>query len=191
MLKNKLSLTVKLFISVWIVLLLHVLLKVTFNYWQPYVIPNEQLQYISDYIDNHRWLQATLNGIFYTISGIIIILCGLQKWWFSNKKQSMIVISLIILSFIYSLVFNETILNTIALTIVVPLIIDKKKFITILSSFALSILFLFLSLLLEGFANSDDMPYIIGTFLNIDYYIMLILNYFAFNLIRKKESKNG
>ena len=76
MIKNKSNLAIKLFIAVWIVLALHITLKLTFNYWQPYVIPNDTLQVISDYIDSHRWIEATLNGILYMINGLILVLCG-------------------------------------------------------------------------------------------------------------------
>ena len=43
MVKNKSRLAIKLFIIVWLVLAIHIALKLTFNYWQPYVIPNETL----------------------------------------------------------------------------------------------------------------------------------------------------
>lgn len=189
--KDNTRITVKLFIMVWVVLLVHVLLKVTFNYWQPYVIPNEQLQYISNFIDNHRWLQATLNGIFYVFNGVVMILSGLQIWWFKNKKTSIIVLILLILVFLSSVLIAQSSIITLCISLGLPLIINYRKWLTILLSFVFSNIFLFFSLWLEGFTNSNDMPYIIGTFLNIDYYIMLVLNYFAFNLIRKKESKNG
>ena len=50
--KSPTRLVVKLFILVWVFLALHITLKLTFNYWQPYVIPTPQLQAISDFIDN-------------------------------------------------------------------------------------------------------------------------------------------
>lgn len=189
--KNKTSLAVKLFIMVWVVLLVHVLLKVTFNYWQPYVIPNETLQHISDYIDNHRWLQATLNGMFYVFNGIIMTLCSIKRWWFKSKKQAIFAVSLIAIGFVYKILTNDTIINTLLLCIVLPIILDYKKLLYTILTFAFTNLFLVLSLFLEGFVNSDNMNYIVATFLQIDFYIMLILNYFAFNLIRKRESNNG
>lgn len=194
MIKNKSNLAIKLFIAVWIVLALHITLKLTFNYWQPYVIPNDTLQVISDYIDSHRWIQATLNGILYFISSIFMILCSIKRWWFKDNKQCIIVITVIILCFMYKLITNDTILNTIFLTIIFPIILDKKKWLYTLLTFALSFVFLFLSLFLEGFVTADNMNYLIRTFLNFDYNIMLILNYFVFNLIVEKKKgvvKNG
>lgn len=191
MVKSKSRLAVKLFIVVWIVLAVHIALKLTFNYWQPYVISSDRLQAISDFIDSNRWIQATLNGIFYTINSFILILCGLQRWWFKNKKHTLIVLISTIISFILLAVWKINTINTILLTIVLPIIIDRKKWVMVLITFALTNIFLLFSLFLEGFVSSDDMPYIIGTFLNIDYYIMLVLNYFVFNLIKKEQIKNG
>jgi hypothetical protein len=151
------------------------------------VIPNETLGAISDFIDNNRWIQATLNGILYLFNGIILILCGLQRWWFKTKKQTIIVIGAIIIGFILLAFFKIQIINTIFITIILPLIFDKTKWKTILITFALTNVFLFLSLWLEGFVNSDDMQYICKVFLEFDYYIMLILNYFVFNFLRKEK----
>lgn len=191
MLKNKSRLAIKLFIIVWVVLAVHIALKLTFNYWQPYVIPNDRLQVISDFIDDNRWLQATLNGVWYLVNGLILILCGLQRWWFKNKKHTLIFITAIILGFIYSLIFKDSTINTIVITIILPIIIDRKKWLTILITFALTNVFLFLSLWLEGFANANQMNYLIRMFLQFDYYIMLVLNYFVFNLIKKEVKNNG
>jgi hypothetical protein len=189
MVKSKSRLAVKLFIVVWIVLAVHIVLKLTFNYWQPYVIPNETLGAISDFIDSHSVIKITLNGIFYSINALIMILCSIKCWWFKTKKQSLIIIGLIIGCYIYNLITNDTILNTIFLTIVLPLILDKKKWLYIIITFALTNVFLFLSLWLEGFVTADDMNYVIRMFLQSDYYIMLILNYFVFNLFTFRKDK--
>lgn len=183
MIKNKSNLAIKLFIAVWIVLALHITLKLTFNYWQSYVIPNDTLQVISDYIDTHRWIEATLNGILYFISSIFMILCSIKRWWFKDNKQFITVITVIILCFMYKLITNDTILNTIFLTLLFPILLDKSKWLYTILTFALSFAFLFLSLFLEGFVNTDNMQYICKVFLQFDYYIMLVLNYFVFNLI--------
>lgn len=189
MIKNKSNLAIKLFIAVWIVLALHIILKLTFNYWQPYVIPNDTLQVISDYIDEHRWTQATLNGILYIFNGLIMILCSIKRWWFKSKKQAIIVISLVVLGFVYKLLTNDTIVNTLLLSILLPILLDKSKWLYTIITFALTNVFLLLSLFLEDFVNTDNMQYICKLFLQFDYYIMLILNYFVFNLIKVKKVK--
>lgn len=187
MVKNKSKLAIKLFIVVWIVLAIHIVLKLTFNYWQPYIIPNEQLQVISDFIDDNRWIQATLNGILYVFNGTIVILCSIKRWWFKSLKQSLIVIGLVILGFVYHLIFNDSIINTLILSIVLPLILDRKKWYYIIITFIFSNLFMILSLWLEGFVNTDDMQYVCKVFLQFDYYIMLVLSYFVINLITFKK----
>ena len=65
MLKNKTRLALKMFIILWFLLFLQVILKLTFNYWQPYVIPTPQLERISDFIDNNLWLKIIIDNIKY------------------------------------------------------------------------------------------------------------------------------
>ena len=187
MIKNKSNLAIKLFIAVWIVLALHITLKLTFNYWQPYVIPNDTLQVISDYIDNNKWLKIVMDLIFYVFNGYIMICCGLQVWYIKNIKLNILTILLLILGNLI-VVFVENTIITLLLAIVYPLIINRRKWLYILITFALTNVFLFFSLWLEGFINANDMNHLISTFLVFDYYIMLVLNYFVFNLI-KKEGK--
>ena len=185
MLKNKGKLAVKLFIAVWIVLAVHIALKLTFDYWQPYVIPNEQLQAVSDFIDNNRWIEIILNGLLYVFNAILMVLCSIKYWWFKNKKTTIISISVIIACFICNILFNAYNITPIITTILLPLFINKKMWFYTFLTFLLSNIFMILSLFLEGFTNANDMPYIIAMFLAFDYYIMLLLNYFVFNLIRK------
>ena len=199
MIKNPLRLALKMFGLLWFFLFLHIFLKVTFNYWQPYVIPTPQLEMLGNFIDSHKWLQATLNGIFYVINGLIVVLCGTQQWWFKSKKEFLII--LVIITLLY--VINETLyLDDYTIIVgwfILPLSINYKRVIWIIGTFILTLIFLPLSLWLEGFANANNMNYIIGTFFQIDYYLMLGLNYILFNLIRiyldnkklKKEMKNN
>ena len=82
MIPNQLRLSIKMFGLVWFILLLHIFLKVTFDYWQPYVIPTPQLEKLSNFIDNNIWLKIILDGVLYLINGIFVILCFWQQWWF-------------------------------------------------------------------------------------------------------------
>jgi hypothetical protein len=187
MVKSKSRLAVKLFIIVWIVLAVHIVLKLTFNYWQPYVIPNETLSAISDFIDNNRWIEIILNGLLYVFNAILMVLCSIKCWWFKNKKTTIISISVIIACFICNILFNAYNITPIITTILLPLFINKKMWFYTFLTFLLSNIFMILSLFLEGFVNTDDMQYICKVFLQVDYYIMLVLNYFVFNLIRKEN----
>lgn len=190
MIPNPLRLALKMFGLVWFFLVLQVVLKLTFNYWQPYVIPTEQLENVGKFIDNHRWLQVILNGIFYVFNSVIMILCAIRQWFFKTKKQFAIVLLLSIVCYIVSITYPKIIFTGIFLTIILPIIINKKSWIWAILTFVLSNIFLFISLILEGFTIANNMNYIVGTFLQNDYYIMLILNYILFNIIRiKKEGK--
>lgn len=198
MLKNKTRLALKMFIILWVLLFLQVILKLTFNYWQPYVIPTPQLEIISDFIDNNLWLKIIINKILWFIGTYFMILSGIQQWKFKNKKIIIILIVIGLISFINDFIFNNSItiidfIISIFTLILLPIIINKKKWLTIILTFLLSYIFLFISLWLEGFSNGEEMRYIIKVLLQNDYYIMLVLNYILFNLIRmkKEEKKNG
>lgn len=191
MLKNKFRFTLKLFIIVWIVLFIHVVLKLSFNYWQPYVIPTQQLQAISDFIDSHKWIRDILDGLFYIINALFMILASIKRWWFKNKIQSIIVITIVILSYLFIQFVKQSDVLTIILSIGIPLILDWRKWFFTIITFALNNIFLAISFWLESLTNSNNMPYIVQTFFVLDYYIMLILNYFVFNLIKKGGIKNG
>lgn len=187
MIPNPLSLVTKLFCLLWFFLILQIVLKLTFDYWQPYVIPTSKLENLGNYIDSHRWLQASLNGMYYVINLVIMFLCGVQQWWFKNKKEMIIIIGLFILSFLSNVFLGTSNIMPFITTLLIPIIYNWKKTGWILLTFALNNLFILLSLWLEGFTNTDTMNYIVGTFFTHDYYIMLLLNYMLFNIIRIKK----
>lgn len=189
MIKSKENLVKKLFIVVWCILFVHIALKLTFNYWQPYVIPNDRLQVISDFIDSNSIIKIIIDCILYMINGYLMLCCSLQIWYFKNKKINILTIILLIAGNMI-VVFVENTIIAILLAIVYPLILNRKKWLYILLTFLFTNIFMILSLFLEGFINTNDMQYICKVFLQFDYYIMLVLNYFVFNLI-KKEKNNG
>ena len=183
MVKNKSKLAIKLFIIVWVVLAVHIALKLTFNYWQPYIIPNEQLQAISDFIDSHRLLKDTIDFIYCYINAIFVVLTGIQLWKFKNKIHYLILFALALMTIISQNSIIDTII-TIFATIIYPLILDKKKWLYVILTFLFSNIFMALSLFLNGFTKTDCNGSIIDILFMNDYYIMLILNYFVFNFIR-------
>lgn len=193
MIPNPLRLSIKMFGLVWFILLLHIFLKVTFDYWQPYVIPTPQLEKLSNFIDNNIWLKIILDGVLYLINVVIMILCGIQRWWFKDKKQTILVIALIILGYSSYYILNDTTFHTLFLALILPIILNKRKWFWIILTFALSNVFMILSLWLEGFVNTNNMNYIIKVLFQFDYYIMLGLNYILFNIIRiyKEIKKDG
>lgn len=187
-LKNPTRVAIKMFILVWVVLLLQAVLKLTFNYWQPYVIPNETMKVISDFIDNNYWISVIIDKSLLIINAMLMVLSSIQEWWFKKKYPIIIILISAVLSFLddfspYNAIIDSII--SIFVTLALPLIINIKKWKTTLLTFIFSNIFLLLSLWLENTLNVDNLPYIISILLNNDYYIMLILNYIAFNLIRK------
>ena len=167
MLKNKTRLALKMFIILWFLLFLQVILKLTFNYWQPYVIPTPQLEIISNFIDNNLWLKIIIDKIYSFFGTFIMILCGIQQWKFKNKKPYIVIGIVCLISIInYFVKFNIIVETTITLftLIIFPLILNYKKFVWILLTFALNNVFLAISLWLEGFSNVNNMRYIIKVF---------------------------
>ena len=194
MLKNKTRLALKMFIILWFLLFLQVILKLTFNYWQPYVIPTPQLERISDFIDDNLWLKIIIDKIYWLFGTTIVILCGIQQWKFKNKKPYIVIGIVCLISIInYFVKFNIIVETTITLfiTLIFPLILNYKKWLWIILTFALNNLFLLISFWLEGFNNGREMRYIIKVLFQNDYYIMLVLNYILFNLIRMKKEENN
>lgn len=187
MIPNPLRLALKMFGLVWFFLVLQVVLKLTFNYWQPYVIPTEKLQSVSNYIDSHIWLSTTINGLIYFFNGILVLLCCLRQWWFKDKKQTIIVLSLIILGYLSSVFLNDVIIHTLFLTIILPLILKPKNWLWIILTFIISNVFTIISFLLANIVNTSELNFIINVFMQNDYFIMLIMNYILFNLIRMKQ----
>ena len=187
MIKNPARLAVKVFILIWFFLIVQIVLKVTFNYWQPYVIPTPQLQAISDFIDNNRWLEVIINGILYVINGIFVLLCSIKRWWFDKKSHFIIVLIALITNYIIATFVYKSVIATLILSIGIPLLLDRKKWLYMIATIVISNLFTALSLMFEGFTNANEMPNMIKIMLNFDYYIMLALNYIAFNLIQFKK----
>ena len=176
-------LALKLFILVWVVLALHTILKVTFNYWQPYVIPTPQLQQISDFIDNNRWLEIICNGTLYVTNAVLMILASIKQWWFKKKWQMLLTFGIVITMFVLSVTIGQSSILTLIVTLGLPLLLDYKKWLYNLLTFAFSNVFMIISLWLEGYVNDNYMNYVTSLLLNFDYYIMLVLNYLLFNMI--------
>ena len=187
MIKNPARLAVKVFILIWFFLIVQIVLKVTFNYWQPYVIPTPQLQAISDFIDNNRWLEVIINGILYVINGTIVLLCSLKRWWFKNKKHTIIVLSCLFTNYLLCVFVYRSFIITLLLAFLLPILLDRTKWLYIIITFVLSNLFQILSFWFEGFVSSDNLPYIVALLLNFDYYLMLFALYFSINLIKIKR----
>ena len=183
MIKNPTRLVVKLFILVWVFLALHITLKLTFNYWQPYVIPTPELQAISDFIDNNRWLEIICNGILYFVNAVLVVLSSIQQWWFKSKKQMIFTFGVILTLFATSIIFGQSSIATLIVTIALPLILNYKKWLYMILAFVFSNLFMALSLWLEGFVNDNQMSYFTSLLLNNDYYLMLVLSYMLLNMI--------
>lgn len=183
MIKNPTRLVVKLFILVWVFLALHITLKLTFNYWQPYVIPTPELQAISDFIDNNRWLEIICNGILYFVNAVLVVLSSIQQWWFKSKKQMIFTFGVILTLFATSIIFGQSSIATLIVTIALPLILNYRKWLYMILAFVFSNLFMALSLWLEGFVNDNQMSYFTSLLLNNDYYLMLVLSYMLLNMI--------
>lgn len=116
-----------------------------------------------------------------------MILCSIKRWWFKDKKQTYLIIGILLANYIIATFLYKSVLITLFLSIGVPIIIDKSKWKYTIATFALNFVFTYLSLFLEGFTNSNNMPSIIKIMLNFDYYIMLAINYMTFNLLQFKK----
>lgn len=187
MLKNKTRFFLKLYIVVWITLILLVLMKLLFGYYQPYVMPNDKMQMLSDFIDRNKWLVIILDSIFYILNGIIYTLIAIKQWWFKKIWHIVLVIGILVARCIYINIFGQSDILTLFITLGIPLIIDYKKWLYTLIAFILSNVFLALSLWFNGNTNVKELPYLVHTLFLFDYYIMMILEYITTNLIKFKK----
>lgn len=187
MLKDKTKFFLKLYIIIWVVLILLVLAKLLFGYYQPYVIPNDKMQMLSDFIDRNKWLEIILGLLFNVSNGLLIVLCCIKRWWFEKKWHTILVFSVLILKYLFATFIGQSTILTLFVAFGLPLIIDYKKWHYTIIAFVLSNIFLLLSLWFNGNTNTSEMPYIIRTLFLLDYYIMLGIEYITTNLIKFKK----
>lgn len=177
------KLILRLWIILWICLIVLLVMKFCFGIWYPIVIKNQALLDFNNYIDS-TWLKWLFLGIFYTFSGNILYLTSCKKKKFSNIVEFILInITIILTLYVKTQIYWLGITLEIIISVVIPIIYLIKtnkyinKFILILYPIAIQgIVFLWQSniLLVRGLpANLEDVGTIFQIVLQIDYYVFL------------------
>lgn len=164
--------------SMWITLLLMVVLKLCFNFYYPIVIENSKLLEISYYIDKHKWLDESINFIFYSCNGLLLSLCVLHEKWFKKKWHFIIMFSSSSLVFLAKL-YNFTLGSVLIIIpyLIIPLLITEKPKRWIFITFLLDNLFQILSNFARGNSLIICDTALVRKLMWIDYYLLFIIYY--------------
>lgn len=179
----------RVWLILWLTLLIFVIAKLCFNIWYPITIDNENMLKIFAYMDNHRWLDLTIRCILYELNSILIF-----KICLKDKKIKVHWLILFFLIFAGSFVFktfdNLAFIGTIielTFGLIVPIIINiktklfRRNLWNVLYPVIMNVIItlwqaniLFIRGINEILTNA---PSLIGITLQIDYYIFLIITW--------------
>ncbi len=179
----------RIWILLWVILIMLLVLKFCFGIWYPIVVENETFINVCNFIDNTKWLNIGIMSIFYTFSANVICLTGLGRKKFNNIFTFIIFEVLIISAYVIKF-FNGIIGNVfevfycVILVIILNLIyhnFDKKwkSFTVPLVNYVLLNLWQLLIYLVRGLNLSDLESYgfTIGLILMLDYYVFILTNW--------------
>lgn len=180
-----------LIITCWILLILCCIAKLFGANWFIAHTDNQTFISFCDYVVATPFLNFLVRFVVNTISSSIYFMAVFQQ-----KKPTLnglkwfipLVIYTTFKSIFYS---NQTLFFILdfVMTIILPLIIDYKRWLMIIIGVALVFAFQFLSMLLKmnQYAMFDE-NLVVGLILSIDYYIMLVL-YWLYSVHFKKLNK--
>ena len=167
--------------SMWATLLLMVVLKLTFNYYYPLVIENSKILEISYFIDEHKWLDYTINFIFYLGNATLIYLCSVKEKWFRKKSHAIIIYGAYIIAYPFKAFGFIGFLIMLIPYIVIPLFTttNKKRWIFIM--FILDNIFQIATNFSRGNALILCDTALVRKLVWIDYYLLFVLYYLGGN----------
>lgn len=178
----------RLWIVLWLCLLILLVLKFCFGIWYPIIIENEQLLYFNEFICN-SWIKYIILSLFYFASVNIMYLTCCIKKKYDKILEAIIINVLILISFMTKIFFrNFSVIPEILVSIIMPILYllknhkKAKKWKLILFPIATQILVFAWQLniyLVRGidFVIDSDNHVLIGIVLQIDYYIFLIISW--------------
>lgn len=178
----------RLWIVLWLCLLILLVLKFCFGIWYPIIIENEQLLYFNEFICN-SWIKYIILSLFYFASVNIMYLTCCIKKKYDKILEAIIINVLILISFMTKIFFrNFSVIPEILVSIIIPILYllknhkKAKKWKLILFPIAIQILVFAWQLniyLVRGidFVIDSDNHVLIGIVLQIDYYIFLIISW--------------
>lgn len=179
------KLILRLWIILWICLIILLVMKFCFGIWYPIVIKNQALLDFSNYVDN-TWIKYLILSVFYFVSGHILYLTSVTKKKYTNIKEFILISILIIAAFAIKF-YNRylSLLFELITAVIIPIIVlireykGVPKYILILYPIIVQGLVFLWQLNILIVRNYDLDFDSIGTIfeivLQVDYYIFLTL----------------
>lgn len=184
---NKNKLIKVIWFLLWLVLVFLVIMKLLFNKWFPIIIENNKLIKISNYLDNTKVIKYIIYLSFYLLNGNMLYLISSYKNKYDNKKEFIIINILIIICYTLKVLFGYySLILEFIITIIIPIInlIKYKKYnkiICIIHPLIIQITIIIWQSNILFVRNLPSMmnniTIVIQLFLQIDYYIFLIILY--------------
>lgn len=181
----------RLWIVLWLCLLILLVLKFCFKIWFPIIIENENFIIINNYITN-SWLKYLVSGILYFISANILYLTSCIKFKYSKWYEGVIINILIAISFcLKNLLPFVAFIPEALLSVVIPIIYllrkyKKPKLFLILFPIIIQALTMAWDLNIflirdVDFNKISEEYFIITLVIQLDYYIFIIITWIGVN----------
>lgn len=179
------KLIIRLWITLWLCLIILLIMKFCFGVWYPIVVENKTLLNISDYVDN-SWLKYLILFLFYAFNINFVYLIACRKIKYDHILETLLINFLIVLTFAVKIYNNYLgFIGEFLIVIPIPIIYFYKHHSEdcilkdILWTFVLQILIMLWQcniLLVRGLPNPlTSADTIIQIILQLDYYIFLTI----------------
>lgn len=181
----------RLWIVLWLCLLILLVLKFCFNIWFPIIIENESFIKTNDYIKN-TWLKYLVSGFLYFVSANIIYLTSCKKKKYTKWYELLGINMIMTISFILKHIFPfYAFIPEAIFLILIPIIYllktyRKPKWFLILFPIIIQALTIIWQLNVLFIRNVDfntisNEYFILGIILQLDYYIFIIITWIGVN----------
>ena len=177
------KLVFRIWICLWIILIMMVIFKFCFNIWYPIVEDNKYILAISKFIDNNLIFKTIIMFCFYLLNINLWVLIAILSKKYQNKKL-MILIQILIIGGFTIKNFNNTYgcIFELLYLVIIPIIINFKRNINKLFSIIFPIIIYLMINIWQSnivFIRGIDkilnyLPTFIWFTLQIDYYIFIL-----------------
>lgn len=186
------KLVLRLWIILWLCLVILLILKFCFGIWYPIVVENKTLILINNWIIS-TWFKYVFLGIFYFVNLNLVYLISCRKKFYNSILEAIIVNILISVCFVvkcFSRIYSF--IPEFIFSVILPAFYlfktykssNKLKLILYLIVIQAIIMIWQLNIYLVrgiNFDIADDEYFLIGFVLQLDYYIFLIITFMEVN----------
>lgn len=179
----------RVWILLWLMLIILLVMKFCFGIWYPIVIENEHLLNFNEIIGK-SWARYIILAIFYIFSGNLLYFISCTKKKYDYAWELVGINTIIAASFIIKIInSNFSIIPEMIVSVVIPIVYLLKKYKNV-NKVLLVIYPLIIQLLvfvwqlniflvrdIGDFNSINDQYFIIGFALQLDYYIFLTITY--------------